>query len=112
MATQMTTQDFLNKLSKINWVKTGKSLKTFISDDGFTLNIFTEINGSRYGEALQLVFKLSYKDGYVMSWGAGDKEDNNLMADWYVKAKNEVFEAEYNAGELAGLTGNAIFKSL
>lgn len=96
----METQDFIEKLEKLNFIKVKD--KALISEEGFELTYHTKFQtlmGSRencsfFGLPIQLIFRVEKDGQYVQSWGCMELEDTTQMAKWYKIKHSDLQNAE------------------
>lgn len=95
----MTTHNFIDALSRINFTHTHESAeyKSIRSDDGFEVVYSVRLATFAKDLPLQMVMQLRYNDSHIMSFGAETEADNKLLVDWYVQARERARRAEIAA---------------
>jgi hypothetical protein len=91
----MNTQEFINKLNKINFTSV-EDRKTLVSEDGFKLSYRTKFSALMGNPEdcyfvnlpIQLIFQVTKDGQHVQSWGCVDLEDTTVLAKWYKLKKS------------------------
>jgi hypothetical protein len=95
----MTTQNFIDALSRINFTHTHGSTEhiSLRSDDGFEVSYSVRLATFTKDLPLQMIMQLRYNDSHIMSIGAETEADNKSLVDWYVQARERARRAEVTA---------------
>lgn len=95
----MNTQDFLNGLDKLTFVKYEN--KTFYTVEGFEISYEIELNGgviTKY--PLQFIFRVRKDNMHVMSWGCESNDDNIISNIWWQKKEADITREKYKLEDI------------
>jgi hypothetical protein len=95
----MTTQNFIDALSRINFTHTHGSTEhiSLRSDDGFEVSYSIRMAVFSRDLPLQMVLHLKYNGAHVMSQGAETEADNKLFVQWYNQTRGHAKRSETGA---------------
>lgn len=107
----METQDFLNGLDKLTFVK--HEDKTFYTEEGFEIKYDLELMGGAISKyPIQFIFRI-YKEGaYVKSWGCASNDDNIIANVWWQKKECAMSDLHYSKREKKTVENKRLFESL
>jgi hypothetical protein len=95
----MTTQEFIKQLSGMQVAKFEND--TIYMANGLEITYRVEISEMLLKDddmPLQMTLRISFHGAYVMTWGAGDSEDNRALVQWWIRdrswARNKSREVE------------------
>jgi len=95
----MNTQDFLNGLDKLTFVKYEN--KTFYTVEGFEISYEIELNGGAITKyPLQFIFRVRKDNTHVMSWGCESNDDNIISNIWWQKKEAEINKEKYKLEDI------------
>lgn len=87
------TQDFLNKLDKLTFIK--HEDKTMHTAEGFQISYSLELLGvSMPNMPIQFQFRVRKEGRYVMTWGCDSNESVLLSVRWWQKKEFDIHISE------------------
>jgi len=107
----MKAQDFIKKLTKLNFTKeNGGILST--EDGRWTLSYHVNLHERKlYPIKTQIVANLRYDGGSVMVWGFECYETQDLLVDFYIKTKMIAQDNEWSRQQDASNDGRQLFNN-
>ncbi len=104
--------EILNKLSQIQFYKVvGKSL----SNDEWEASVQVDFNSmiaKTESGRVQLVIYAKYKGGIAVRWGSESVEQNDMIAEWFMREESKTYKAEMKKQDHDSEVAELIFKSL
>ena len=95
----MTTKEFIQQLSGMQVAKFEND--TIYMANGLEITYRVEMSEMLLKDdamPLQMTLRISFYGAYVMTWGAGDSEDNRELVQWWIRdrswARNKSREVE------------------
>lgn len=95
----MTTKEFIKQLSGMQVAKFEND--TIYMANGLEITYRVEISEMLLKDddmPLQMTLRISFHGAYVMTWGAGDSDDNRALVQWWIRdrswARNKSREVE------------------
>ena len=91
----MNTQDFLNGLDKLTFVKYED--KTLYTKEGFEISYELELMGGALSKyPIQFIFRVRKDSTHIMSWGCEDNDDNIIANIWWQKKESAMHQLKYD----------------
>ena len=104
--------EILYKLSNIQFDTVGSG-RCLLSND-WEVNVQVKFNNFSYkGESrVQLAIYAKYKGGIAVRWGSESVEQNDMIAEWFMRAESETYKAEMRKQDHDSEVAELMFKSL
>jgi len=104
--------EILNKLSQIQFDKLGSG--RCVCNDDWEVKVRVKFNSFSFkGESkVQLVIYAKYKGGVAVSWGSESVEQNDMIAEWFMRAESKTIKAEMKKQDHDAEVAEVVFKSL
>lgn len=107
----METQDFLNGLDKLTFVKCDD--KTLYTEEGFEIKYELELMGGALSKyPIQFIFRIYREGAYVQSWGCSSNEDNIIANIWWQKKECAMNDLEYSKKDKKTVENKRLLESL
>jgi len=104
--------EILTKLSNIQFDTVGSG--RCICNDDWEVNVQVKFNNfSCKGESrVQLAIYAKYKGGLAIRWGSESVEQNDMIAEWFMKEESKTYKAEMRKQDHDSEVAELMFKSL
>ena len=105
-------EKILTKLSNIQFDKMGNG-RCLINND-WEVNVQVKFNTISYkGESrVQLAIYAKYKGGIAVRWGSESVEQNDMIAEWFMREESKTYKAEMEKRDHDSEVAELMFKSL
>ena len=105
------TQDFLNKLDKLTFIK--HENKTLHTAQGFEISHTIELIGNPNTDyPIQFLFRIRKDDVHVARWGCSSNEDNKLAVHWWLQKYYAISDMEYEEKNIVETLAKIEFENL
>ena len=105
-------EKILTKLSNIQFDKVGNG--RCLLNNEWEVNVQVKFNNFSYkGESrVQLAIYAMYKGGVAVRWGSESVEQNDMIAEWFMREESKTYKAEMEKRDRDSEVAELIFKSL
>ena len=105
-------EKILTKLSNIQFDRVGNG--RCLLNNEWEVNVQVNFNNFSYkGESrVQLAIYAKYKGGLAVRWGSESVEQNDMIAEWFMREESKTYKAEMEKRDRDSEVAELIFKSL